>query len=762
MKRILNTILFVLVSIAAMADAIGSWTFYQSYGKIDAICPTNGNEVFVLANTALYSYNTSDNSLTEYFKGEPLNHNEIRTIAWSQRAQRLLVVYTDNNMDVLDARGNVLPISGYTDKVSSLDKTINKIFIQGATAFVFTNFGYLTIDLGEAYITDYCNIGTAFTDGVVHNNSVIALTLNGIYRGNLSENLKEKKNWRAISKSIPLNIGVINGSVVTISQGVCNRLDTATGEETKVCSPWYDYCTMANDHYVGFASNGMELFIIDEKLQMQYINFMDQHTLTCLTYDPKRRCYWGNDKEGRLTRFEIEETDHLVAKSLGVAPDGPLTNHSVRVSMHKGTLYVLPGYYDGYNQLDRPGNVFMFKNGSWSYLQNDMQTTLGLRYQDVMCVAVDPRDEGHVFVGGHIGIFEFRNGKFVRSYRYGDEGVPLISSKDNKPHWTVVLAMNFDKSGNLWVFNGSNKNIICLTASGEWKTYNHASAFGNDDLEFPYRSIIDSRGLIWFVDHSGVSSALCCYNPAKNTLKRYSKLVNQDGTGYSTIFNCVAEDKQGNIWVGTQAGPFYLDASDIAKGNDTFTQYKVARNDGTNLADYLLTGVGINAIYVDAANRKWFATDGYGAYLVSSDNNLELQHLTSENSQLLDDNVFDITIDESDGRVYMATDKGLCSYMGDVTEQNVSMDDDTVWAYPNPVTPEHTGMITIVGLEPGSDIKIISASGALVASGTAVSGSFQWNGCNGSGHRVASGMYMVHATRPDGSSGIVTKIAIVR
>ena len=167
----------------------------------------------------------------------------------------------------------------------------------------------------------------------------------------------------------------------------------------------------------------------------------------------------------------------------------------------------------------------------------------------------------------------------------------------------------------------------------------------------------------------------------------------------------------------------------------------------------------------DALNRKWFGTEGIGVFLISSDNNTQISHFTTENSPLLSDVIFDILIDDTSGMVYFATDRGLCSYQSDVSG-NISADGEmssgNVWAYPNPVTPEHTGDIVIMGLAENTDVKIATSSGRIVHSGRCAGGSYRWNGCDTDGKPVASGMYMVLVAKSDGSKGVVTKIGIVR
>ena len=99
--------------------------------------------------------------------------------------------------------------------------------------------------------------------------------------------------------------------------------------------------------------------------------------------------------------------------------------------------------------------------------------------------------------------------------------------------------------------------------------------------------------------------------------------------------------------------------------------------------------------------------------------------------------------------------------MGDATETNNEMTKDNVWAYPNPVTPGYTGLITVTGLTLNADVKILSESGALIAEGRSNGGTFTWDGCDKKGNRVASGIYMVATATKRGEKGTVCKIAIV-
>ena len=199
----------------------------------------------------------------------------------------------------------------------------------------------------------------------------------------------------------------------------------------------------------------------------------------------------------------------------------------------------------------------------------------------------------------------------------------------------------------------------------------------------------------------------------------------------------------------------------VENESSEFTQHKIPRNDGTNYADYLLSNVEVRCIAVDADNRKWMGTTNNGVYVISDDCNTEVQHFTTENSPLPSNLIKDIII-MPNGLVYFATDQGLCSYMSDVTATNEEMTKGNVYAYPNPVKPDYTGSINIVGLSFHADIKIVSVNGTLVKQGKSTSGSYSWDGCDLKGRKVASGIYMVETATEEGEKGTVCKIAIIR
>ncbi|HEY9551124.1 MAG TPA: T9SS type A sorting domain-containing protein, partial [Prevotella sp.] len=448
-------------------------------------------------------------------------------------------------------------------------------------------------------------------------------------------------------------------------------------------------------------------------------------------------------------------------------PGGPKYNYFGFLKYHQGTLYTSGGGWNVSKDLNREGCVQTLKNGEWTVYQDDIATLTGHDYLNLEALDVDPNNPQRVFAAGRTGVYEFDNGRFVREFN--NHNSPLRGAATVDPHnknYTIVLGIRFDESSNLWLFNAlsATTSLFEYTPDGNWNSF-HKTAFMNagrsfDNLTNP---IFDSRGLLWYVNDYFGYPVLVSYNRTSDAATVYNNFINEDGIKIEiTQARTVTEDKNNNIWMGTNLGPLVLEASELANGGTTFQQYKVPRNDGTNYADYLLSGVDITAIAVDGANRKWFGTNGNGVYLIDADNTTELQHFTTDNSKLLSNTIESIAINGETGEVFFGTDKGLCSYMSDATNSSEDGENNEAYAYPNPVRPDYSGLITVVGLSFNADVKIVTANGVLVAQGKSNGGTFVWDGTDLKGKRVASGVYMVQTATQEGTKGTVCKIAIVR
>lgn len=761
MKRLTITILLLTMLTLTKGAPIGSWTSYLAYGDITEIAPA-GKMVYVLSSKGLFSYNTADNSVETYDKMNALSDCNIAHIAYCKAAKQLFIIYENYNIDLLDNKGNVVNISDYYNKSMTVDKTVNSVKIAGTYAYVATNFGILKINVADAEITATYNLGRKVLEAIPFNNHIYAACgEEGIIKGNISDNLLDKNNWSNETNITSEHLFEFDNHLLSAVNGT---ISCKNGNEWKNI---YEYafhsCNLTGGKILFVQDHGT--MVLDKIDKVTYIK-QDDITLKTMVYDDSNHCFWSNQNDGKLCSFVWNDDETITPQITNINPDGPKYNYFGFLKYANNTLFSCGGGFDAAADLFRKGIVQTYSDDEWTIFQDDIKEKVGNRFEDMTCLDIDPKNPNHVFVGGRTGLYEYLDGNFVEYYNMDNS--PLESATEsNSKNYILTLSIKFDNQGNLWCLNSQakEKSLLELKTDGTWENH-HKNNLMEDKRSLGNMRcmILDSRGLLWFVNNHWDTPSFYCVNPTNAAMNHYTTFVNEDGTRLEpTGVRCVAEDLDGNIWIGTSVGPLMLPANDIANGsNSVLQQVKVPRNDGTNFADYLLGGADINCIAIDGGNRKWFGTNGNGVYLISADNMTQIHHFLSSNSQLLSNNIEAITINDKTGEVFFGTDNGLCSYMSDATATNETMNKDNVYAYPNPVEPDYTGLITITGLSMNADVRIVTPNGTLVAKGTSNGGSFTWDGCDLSGKRVASGVYMVQTATSEGKKGTVCKIAIVR
>ena len=126
------------------------------------------------------------------------------------------------------------------------------------------------------------------------------------------------------------------------------------------------------------------------------------------------------------------------------------------------------------------------------------------------------------------------------------------------------------------------------------------------------------------------------------------------------------------------------------------------------------------------------------------------------------DQVYSVCCNRATNSVIIVTPLGVVEYYCDVTPS--AYDYSNVYAYPNPVDPSFTGLITIKGLMAGSNVVITDDEGNIVKTMTSDGGIALWDGCDANGMRMSTGFYSVYASQGETTTSgePLTKIAIIR
>ncbi len=767
--------IFHLSSLSYAQDqSIGSWEIYPAY----TCCTDNivvGQRIYALTENNLFAFDSEDGSVVTFDWTRQLNDVSIRLMRYNEAVKRIIIVYDNGNIDLLsttddDDVTNLAQLKNNT----AYTKAVNYIQTDGTKAYLCTNFGIVVVDMEKCYIENTYQLEMNVRSCALTPTNIYAGTDSGLWTCQLSANLMDKSNWQLINTNLKAErleyfsdrIWALAGRYLFVSKADYSDF-------TALLSPMAttpSYMKISGGRLL--LSSSLKTYIFSSA--DQYEQYDGDFTWKALSTDG--RLFWVADNYSGLQAYSLNGKTFEKAIS-SIQPNSPLHNYGLHLRFAGDRLLVAGGNWN-YADTSLPGTAMILEpDGTWINFDYNSagEQAPTQRYIDVTNIAQDPEDENHHYVGtARSGIFEFRDAKCVG--HIGLENSPLRSILPDvaKPqNFVSADGLIYDSDGNLWMLNCIEEKgdsvIRILKRDGSWLALPTKSEL--PEVTTADKIFFDSAGRVWVNCRRAGSRGIFMLD-TNGTLdrssddRRYlrSTIINQDGTVYTPDqFYDITEDHQGHLWICTNLGPFLInDPDDFRSSSFTFEQVKVSRNDGSGLADYLLSGLTTTCVAIDGANRKWFGSMNNGVYLISDDCQEEIAHFTTANSPMPSDNVYDIKIHPQTGRVFIATDKGVCSYLSDATEGEDELDKNNFIIYPNPVEPDYSGPIVMRGLVENSELKIISPNGQLIVSGRSNGGTFTWNGCDSRGRRVASGVYTIMANTPDGKKAASARLTVIR
>lgn len=747
-----------------LAQTIGEWGVYLSFWQAtqnEAV----GNMVYGLCEGNLLSYNTEDSEVRTFDQLSGLNGVHVSMMGHSDKAGRLILIYDNSNIDLMDAEGGVVNMSALRDKNLS-GKNVNGLFVEDATAWLATGFGFVEVDMKEAVFRNTYQMGFSVNDIALTDKRVFLATDNGVYACLRSENLRDKSQWALIDDQPSLDIIPFDGKLLVRRPWCIYSMDEG-GRGSTISS--------ANFTWI-HQSEGAVLWGNSTKVEMA--TSLSQVKTLETPREWKDASYrngllWASEGEHGLSAYKLEEGG-LTPVAGPVQPNSPKHDLCYRIQW-VGDRLLVAGGINTVAPTYNPMTAMYYEDGKWTNFQEmEEWPEAYTRFNpaNTTHLVQDPNDPAHHFASPHRnGLCEYREGKFVRLLNCDNSPIrSILPDVERYYNYVSCAGLQYDRDGNLWMLNSETDTIVrVLKADGKWAALYYPEIAGvsmcddylmhSSGLMFLNSRRTDNHGFFCF-DTSGT---LTSTRDDRHRLRQ--TITNQDGTAYSPDeFYCMTEDLDSRIWCGTDRGLFVINDPEAFLTDDDFQfeQVKIPRNDGSGLADYLLNGVAVSCIAIDGANRKWIGTIGNGIYLVSADGTEMLHHFMASETPLLNDNIQSIAVHPTSGQVMIATEGGLCSYVSDATQAAEELVAKDVLAYPNPVRPDYRGPIAVKGLTMNAEVKILSSSGQLVWSGTSAGGTFTWNGCDQRGRRVASGVYHVVANNAQGKKAIVTRIIMIR
>jgi len=746
---------------------IGEWQIHLPYRQCVAV-DFVGEKIYCATSNSIFYYDKNDNSVNTLTKNNGLSDVNISTIRYSQQFGYLIVAYSNANIDLVSG-DEIINISDIKRKPIMGNKTINNITLYGNYAYLSCGFGIVVLDIAHKEIFDTYYIGhdgsaIDVMDVTCDGTKIFAATESGLYKADYnSANLANYANWKK-DTLLPDPDGCFSSVVAFNGNVFANRcllsgynndtLFVYNGSDWQVFNPVLgnDILSMrvTNNHLV--ISNNMNVFVYNTSLteEVNVWTYNPGSVLPgCAIYDADGTV-WIADKKSGLVGYK----DWTAKK---IAPNGPGNNNVFSMDISGSDLYVAPGgVTSSWGNAWNVSGVFSYIGNLW-YVLKDQNAAFDTLF-DIIDVKIDPRDNTHVYAASLArGLVEIKNGIVTNVYGAGNSG---LEQPYSFYYWLGIGGLAFDKDFNLWAVNTNCNNLFkVLKPDGTWTSFS----------TIPYlyegtggKIMIDNNGQKWVILTNG--AGLLVFNEngtwndnSDNKIRVLTTAVGNGNLPSNSVYS-MAEDLDGKIWVGTDKGiAVFYNPENISSGSNFDSQVITIMQDGT--AQHLLEFERVTAIAVDGSNKKWFGTENAGVFLMSEDGQKEIFHFTEDNSPLLSNTITSIAIDGRTGMVYFGTSNGIVSFKAYATQGGETF--SNVYAYPNPVRENFSGMIGIKGLVKDATVKITDISGTLIYETKSEGGQAVWNGKNFNGDSAKSGVYFVFCSSEDGMDKLVTKIMVI-
>ncbi len=806
LKKLISLIL-VLIPVAMSAQlAVGGWTLHTPYRNVDRMAETTVY-VYYMSQGALFRIDKATTEVQSLNISTLLNDGNVNGLYADRDGKSMLVTYASGNMDRIYDSGKIVNISDIKDAVMTTSRNINHVDFGNGMFLVATDFGMVVMDDKKNEVQR-----TIYTPSSVKN-VVASGEYVGLYMG--EKLLFAKNDHNLTSVNVMKSLDGDNGGAWNNMKGAGDKwiylinfynntyhlhkaiidFENNTFVSAEVKAPGTNNNSNGFTDELSVCKNGIYAcndkgaYIINHNGEESYVENIIRKSDEKMSYFDDNKRAWKADADG--VHFVDVASGHIIVDT------SKPSNLTVGISsaMHvgnSGKIYVYNlGEHDLWklpvtersqtfvnviskgNFIDVSGVDVKTDNRS----SNSFTPTVPHHVAYGFRICEDPTDPDAYYVGTMFeGCYRIKDGK--QTHKYFTDNSPLIGFAGT---WAYPVGLPIvDRNGNLWLYQfrediDGSKRIHYLPSSkrmsddvkvSDWtshslkdqdkKTYRDMYGFACKQSDHVIMLPGRWNDVIIVLNGKGTES------PADDTLLLIKKYIDQDSKQLSFSHGiCGIEDMKGRIWIGTDKGVFEI--TDIKKVNSstiTVNHLKVPRNDGTNLADYLLDGQMVNCIALDGQNRKWIATMS-GVYLVSENGDEILEHFTTDNSILPSNSVYSVACDANSSSVFFGTNLGVVEYNSTSSPGYDNYND--VVAYPNPVRPDYYGWITIKGLMDDSLVKITDASGNVFHQGRSNGGMYVWDGCNADGERVKTGVYYVMASQnaTGSTEACVTKIMVV-
>ncbi|TYC13477.1 ABC transporter substrate-binding protein [Bizionia gelidisalsuginis] len=776
-------ILLLLIPVLNSAqDFTNSWQGYFSYLDIKDISQGT-NRVFGAAENAVFIYNVQTREMEKLSTINGLSGEPISTIQYDEASGVLLIGFDTGLMQVYsESTKKITTVVDILNKPSipPVDKKINHFMVSNGFAYIATDYGISLYDIQNLEFGDTYFIGSGggqlkVNQTTINNGFIYAATTTGMRKADASSpNLVNFQEWQLINAFNWVGVEAINNTVYAL-RNVNKLYELVTTNFVERASYNTASVQIKSEENRLQVTTLKQFFVYDENLTLLASSgviseFNTDFTSGTSVNDAVYIGTKGDFNSGRIGFGILKAPFEAPLEYEEIHPDSPISNTAFAIAAADKNLWVTYGDYSvTFNPYPlRQRGFSHLKQESWVNVPFD--SVLGA--VNLNTINVNPLNYNQVFINSFLhGLLEVNND--IPAVLYGVNNSSFQSSSsagiDIRNSASVI-----DNDGVLWCTNAKTASPLKSfnISTGVWDSYNFSAILPTANSEFGYSSLaVDDNGVKWL---GGYKKGIIGFdNTGPETLLK--SISSDDYNMPIAAVYSVAVDKSNTVWIGTGKGLRVIYSGAEFFSNPSFNVSSIIVLDNGTPSE-LLYQQFITSINVDGSNNKWIATLGTGVYYFSSDGQKTIYHFTMDNSPLPSNNVVDVALDEVNGIVYMATDKGVVSFRSDTSKTQESLED--AYVYPNPVRPSfnlNQEKVKIKGLTENVNIKITDIEGNLVTEAESQTntkfkgynlevdgGTALWNGKNLAGRTVASGVYLILLSDLDSFETKVLKVMVVR
>jgi hypothetical protein len=771
MKK-LSIVLFAMLLpmfVAVAQNAVGDWMIHTSFVGNSVKTVAEGHQwVYYLSAGNLFRLDKETSENESLSRVNYLSDMAINQIYYNSDRDYLVVVYDNSNIDVILSDGSVVNMSEIKDAVMTSGKAINDVTFADGLMYLATEFGYVVIDDTRFVVKESHLYGESLTSVAQVGDILLLSTADGFYYGNADEYHEQLSSFKKGSLRNNCYMFPISDNTFFCMTSKVYLVTITVEENGKVKFDDSNMliggkCTLVQKTRGGYLLNVPSLnkyYITDAEGKNPVAT--DAPGEVCSSNPDGNGDVWAAGPQG--LHLVGDATHYYVPNALNFN-----TPFWMTYNKEQDLLYVSTTGTNYFFSKSVPSQINTYDGIVWKDVTPEGAPAGGSYWIEFMPSSPDT----YLMGTWKNGLLKVVNNEIAMAY-------DTVNSP-MKMNGALHPITRIDRNGNIWVVQSleneehpamvlpAAKARLAQVSVSDWVTPHidglftgstkRASFLSTKNSSYDIKIFTDGdyqKHIVFWNSNGEVSSS----RPQQESFKSF---VDQDGQAVTwTYIMSLTEDLNGNVWMGYTEGVCVFNPAAAFTGSAfSVVRPKVPRNDGTGLADRLMDGIQVNDVAVDGANRKWIATQSSGLFLVSSDGTQIIKKFNTTNSPLATNTVYHVCCNPNSNSVYLTTPTGVYEYFSDSSPAEPTY--NNIYAYPNPVRPEYTGNVTIMGLMDNSLVKIADASGNVIRQLKSTGGMVTWDCCDQQGERAKTGVYFVLCSQANGSGeAVVTKIAVIR